>query len=358
MMALAMAKKTKVAVAMSGGVDSSFAAAQLKKQGFEVIGAHFSLWKDRKDKASLKSAKSVAKFLNIPLYVLNMEKEFKKEIVDYFISEYKKGRTPNPCVKCNKVIKFGRFFKEAKKRWKADYIATGHYARIVKDNDKFKLMKGADVNKDQSYFLYNLNQHVLSHTIFPNGNYEKEQVKKIAEKMKLPVLQKKESQEICFISYKYFDDFLKKFIRLKPGNIRDEKGNILGRHKGLQVYTAGQRRNVGLPGGPWYVIGSDFKKNELMVSRETEHKNLMNNEFIVEDLNWVSGNLPKLPLACKIRARYRQEEMYGKAQKTSQKGKFSVKLSNKLRAVMPGQSAVFYKESEILGGGVISKIIK
>lgn len=356
-MTLSNVKKTKkVAVAMSGGVDSSFAASLLKKQGFEVIGVHFSLWKDTKDKISLKSAKSVAKILKIPLYVLGMEKEFKKEIVDYFISEYKRGRTPNPCIKCNKVIKFKSFYKQAKKKWKIDYIATGHYARIEKERDLFKLIKGADKAKDQSYFLYNLNQQILSHTLFPNGNYQKEQVKKIAEKMKLPILQKKESQEVCFISDKYFNDFLKKYIKLKPGFIKDEKGNVLGKHKGLPVYTVGQRRNVGLPAGPWYVIAMDFKKNELVVSRNTKHKYLMNKEFIIEDANWVSGNLPKLPLSCKIRTRYRQVETLGKVQKTSKKGKFRVILSRKLRAVMPGQSAVFYKNNEILGGGIIYKI--
>lgn len=350
--------RKKVAIAMSGGVDSSVSAALLKKQGYDVIGVHFKLWKDKLDNSSKKNAREVAKFLGIPFYVLDIKKEFKKLIVDYFLSEYKKGRTPNPCIKCNQTIKFGKFYNQAKKRWKVDYIATGHYLKISEIKDKYKIFKAKDANKDQSYFLYNLNQNILSYCIFPIADYTKDEVKEIAKKMKLPIGQNKESQEICFISDKYIDNFLKKYLKLKKGDIKDANGHLLGGHDGLPLYTIGQRRNIKLSGGPWYVVGMDFKKNNLIVSNKIEDASMMNGEFMVEKTNWISGNLPALPLKCKIRTRYRQEEISGKIFKTSQTRKFKIVLNKKCRAIMPGQSAVFYKGNEVLGGGIISKIIK
>jgi len=333
----------KVLVAMSGGVDSSVAAALLKKQGFEVKGIFMKLFDSQAFKNSEKRARKISKILNIPFLVFDLRKEFKKRIIGYFLREYKRGRTPNPCVVCNKEIKFGLLLGKSLS-FKSDFIATGHYVR-KKGN---ALLRGKDKEKDQSYFLWKLNQKQVKRILFPLGDYIKKQTKDLAKKFRLPVLNIPESQEICFIE-KGINDFLKKYLKPKPGEIINEKGDVIGGHQGLCFYTIGQRKGIGLSGGPYYVVDKDLKKNVLIVSKNK--KELGREDLIAEEVNWVSGKKPKFPLKIKVKTRSRQKAVpvivkpFGK--------KIKVIFNKPQRAVTPGQSVVFYKGEELLGGGII-----
>ncbi|MFH1423913.1 MAG: tRNA 2-thiouridine(34) synthase MnmA [Candidatus Nealsonbacteria bacterium] len=345
----------KVIVAMSGGVDSSVAAALLKKQGFQVSGVFMRFWFSPSDKkverwnrcCSLESqqrAKEVARILGIPFYVFNFEKEFKKRIVDRFLEEYRAGVTPNPCVVCNKEIKFGLLLEKALSLG-VDFIATGHYVR----RQGKKTLQGTDPEKDQSYFLWKLSQQQLSRVLFPVGGYTKPEVRKLAQKFKLPVAETPESQEICFVPGA-INEFLQRYFKPTTGNIVDVSGKILGKHQGLIFYTIGQRKGIGLPQGPYWVKGKDFKKNLLIVTKN--EKDLLEKELIAADVNWLSGKTPKLPMKVKAKIRYRS--------KLSSAVIYKLKTTNyKLifrepqRAITPGQSVVFYKDEELLGGGII-----
>ncbi len=342
-------KNIKVIVAMSGGVDSSVSAALLKRAGFDIVGIMMKFWKDGVDGKnrccsveSEKLARLVAKKIGIPFYVVNVEKEFKKKVVDYFLSEYKKGNTPNPCVVCNKEIKFGFLIKKALSLG-ADFVATGHYASIKQG----KLLKGVDKEKDQSYFLWQLNQEQLSYVLFPVGGYTKPEVRKLAKKFKLPTVQTPESQEVCFVQ-NTTNDFLKKYLKTKPGKILDISGEIVGGHQGLWFYTIGQRRGLEIPQGPYYVIDKNFKNNNLIVSKNK--KDLDKKELVAENINWI---LPqKLPLEVKVKIRYKSN--FAKAKILSNgKNKVKIIFAKPQKAITPGQSAVFYKGSQLLGGGVI-----
>jgi tRNA-specific 2-thiouridylase len=345
-------KNKKVIVAMSGGVDSSVAAVLLKEQGYQVEGIFMRLGIAGDDESE-KNARAVTKKLGIKFRVVNLSREFKKKIINYFISEYEKGRTPNPCVECNKEIKFGILMDKVLKN-KTDFIATGHYARLQNDSVSYKLLKAVDKNKDQSYFLYNLNQKKLKRCLFPLGDYTKDEVRKIARKYKFEIHNKKESQEICFIQDKYYGDFLKRYLKLKTGNIVDENNNILGKHKGLSLYTIGQRRDIGIGGtGPYYVIGMNRRKNQLVVSNDKNNKKLFSKKIIIKKVNWISGDIPKLPLKIKAKSRYRMDERSAIVDKI--KNKYIIKFSKPQRAIMLGQSVVFYKRNEVLGGGIIEK---
>lgn len=352
-------KAGKVIVAMSGGVDSSAAAALLKKEGYDVIGVFMKFWSDPKSKLkfenkccsleSIQSARRTANQLGIPFYVINVEKEFKKEVVNYFIREYEKGRTPNPCVECNREIKFKILFRKLLEL-KADYIATGHYAKIVQS---YGLFEAEDKNKDQSYFLYILSQKQLSKILFPLGKLMKSEVRQLAKKFKLSVHDKKESQDICFVHDKRINDFLKRHIRMKSGNIIDQNGKILGHHEGLPLYTIGQRKGINLGGtGPFYVIEKNNKRNELIVTNNSKDKKLYSPEIIVKKANWII-NKPRFPFKAYVKNRYQTPSLYAKIES---KGKLLKVILNKpQRAVTPGQSAVFYNQKgEVLGGGIIS----
>jgi tRNA-specific 2-thiouridylase len=357
-------KNKKVVVGISGGVDSAVSALLLKKQGYEVVGAYMKLWREKNSVLEAKSgneeenARKVAQEVGIDFIVFDLQKEFKKEIVDYFVSEYASGRTPNPCVKCNREIKFGLFFKKALEIG-ADFVATGHYVKIKKNvGGRYRLVKAKDGNKDQSYFLYNLKQNQLKKIFFPLGGYTKTEVRQIAFENGLHVHNKSESQEICFVSDKYYGDFLRRQkIKLNSGNIVNEKGEVLGKHQGLPLYTLGQRRDIRIGGtGPYFVVGIDYKKNELIVSGDKNSENLFAKVFKIKEINWVSGQKPDLPLKVKVRTRYRMDaisaEISGHGRDTI------VRLVQKSRAIAPGQSAVFYFRNEVLGGGVIDKIIE
>jgi len=365
-----MAKK-KVVVGMSGGVDSSVVAAILKNQGYDVVGVFMRFWQDTKaDKAknnfnenhccslgAYNDAKRVAEMLDIPFYAMDMKTPFKKTVVNYFLEEYKNGRTPNPCVECNRFIKFGEFLKKAKAMG-ADYVATGHYARLRREiqNPKsktlnIKLLKGKDTEKDQSYFLYTLTQEKLKHILFPLGDYTKPKVRAMAKKFGLPVHSKKDSQEVCFVG-DGLENFLSKWLKIKKGDIIEvETGKKLGEHRGLALYTIGQRKGLGLGGGPFYVVRMDAKKNILYVSND--EKRILSKELNIKKIDFISGFLPKLPLKIKVKIRYRHSEAPAILKK--EKNNYKIIFNKPQRAITSGQSAVFYKGDEVLGGGVISE---
>ena len=343
---------------MSGGVDSSVAAALLKKQGYEVIGVFMRFWADEDLQAinrgcsfeAYNDARRVANKLEVPLYMMNLKVPFKKWVVDYFLKEYQVGRTPNPCVECNKFIKFGELLRKAKAMG-ADYVATGHYA-IKQENKKTrkqKLLKGKDRQKDQSYFLYTLTQDKLKHVLFPVGGYTKPEVRKLAKKLGLPVHAKEDSQEVCFVGLR-LRDFLKKYLTIKSGLIAEtETGKMLGRHDGLPFYTIGQRRGLKLGGGPWYVAKIDARKNILHISRDK--KKLLLKELIAQKVNWICDSDIEFPIHVKARIRYKHKEASCIIKK--EKNIYKIIFDKPQRAVTPGQSVVFYRGSEVLGGGII-----
>ena len=348
---------------MSGGVDSSVAVALLKNlpaggQGrrFDVIGVFMRFWTapvgaaqkgavERWNRCcSLESqqrAKEVARILGIPFYVFNFEKEFKKRIVDRFLEEYKAGNTPNPCVVCNKEIKFGLLLEKALALG-ADYIATGHYVR----RQGKKTLRGLDQEKDQSYFLWKLSQQQLSHVLFPVGDYKKLSVRALAKKFKLPVAETPESQEICFVP-DTINKFLSRYLKPKKGEIVDASGKILGEHQGLIFYTIGQRKGIMLPQGPYWVKDKDSKNNILIVTKN--EKDLLKKELFFRDANWLLGKSPKLPFKAMAKIRYRAKLVPVTVLKNNR-----VVFSQPQRAITPGQSVVFYRGQELFGGGIIA----
>lgn len=360
-------KGKRVLVAMSGGVDSSVTAALLVKSGYEVIGITLKLFCYAKNKLQKKAccsmeaitdARAVCRTLGIKHYVIDCEDKFAKEIIDNFVTEYARGRTPNPCVRCNGLIKFALLFQKAKELG-ADFVATGHYAKIQKNKktinqeNKYSLLAGEDKEKDQSYFLYTLTQEQLKHLLFPIGGYTKSEVRNIAKRAGLKIHDKAESQEICFVENNY-RDFLRERLgkKIKPGNIVDMAGKILGKHLGLPFYTLGQRKGIGLGGGqPFYVAGFNAKKNQLIVSHEI--KDLMRQELMAINVNWISGDKPKLPFKVKAKIRYRHPG--AEAIVTAQGKDYKVKFKKSQQAITPGQSVVFYKGREVLGGGIIKE---
>ena len=369
--------KKLVYVAMSGGVDSSVAAALLKRRGFEVVGVFikpwqpetgsFCLWKeDREDAMRAASA------LGIPFKTWDFSKEYKKSVTDYMIREYKAGRTPNPDVMCNKEIKFGLFFNRAMKEG-ADYIATGHYVRIkrvnsnlklvIKDSRKlpitnYQLLTAKDKNKDQSYFLWTLNQKQLGKCLFPIGDYIKLKVRKIAKKFGLPNHDKKDSQGVCFIGPLDMKDFLQTKIKTKKGEIIHMDGRVLGAHDGVYYYTIGQRHglDIGIGGGPYYVVSKDIKKNIIYVG---SNKDLFSQKMKLISINWTNSTSQSVDnrfrksvinrgFKVNVRVRYR-----AKLKKAVLKKNGELWLKTPERAITSGQSAVFYRKGELLGGGII-----
>ena len=339
----------KIVVAMSGGVDSSVAAALLKEEGHDVIGITMQIWPGGKESSccslsAVEDARRVANKLGIPYYVLNFKKIFKRKVIEDFISEYECGRTPNPCVKCNQHIKFDALLKKAKGLG-ADFLATGHYAKIEKIAGRYILKKGIDPNKDQSYFLYTLDQDVLSKTIFPLGGLTKKEVRKLAKKFKLNVADKEESQEICFVE----DDF-GQLMSAKEGNIIDQAGKVIGKHKGYQLYTIGQRRGLGLARKePSYVVKIDPKSNILTVGNRGD---VYGDDLIAGDLNWVSGDRTEAPTKVKAKIRYNSPSSEAEILPLS-KEKIKVMFKKPQFAITPGQSVVFYNGDTVVGGGII-----
>jgi tRNA-specific 2-thiouridylase len=349
-----IANKPKIAVAMSGGVDSSVSAMLLQEKGYETVGFHMNLGCDLSS-----SAKKVAEALGMTFFEVDGKKVFQKEVINYFISEYKNLRTPNPCVMCNKLIKFGWLLETVRKK-KFDLMATGHYARIKKDKNGIShLLTGYDKTKDQSYFLYRLDQAQLAKVIFPLGEFSKEEIKKIAKKRKLPC-EKSESQEVCFITDESYREFLKKHLPEKcfqSGRIINTKGEIIGQHDGLINYTIGQRKGINQVGirddnrKPLYVVGFNQKKNELIVGEDDD---LLKKEVVAGDLSWVSPWAKEKALANKnIKARIRYRHIQAHCSVKIIGKKLQVTFETSQRAIVPGQSLVLYSGEEVLGGGVI-----
>ncbi|OGY46794.1 MAG: tRNA 2-thiouridine(34) synthase MnmA [Candidatus Buchananbacteria bacterium RIFCSPHIGHO2_02_FULL_38_8] len=347
-------KKEKVCIAMSGGIDSSVAAAILKKQGYDCVGIFMKFWSDQEGTQkvinkccsieSFETARKVSHQLNFPIYTLNFKQPFKKQVVDDFLSQFQSGLTPNPCINCNKFIKFDLLWQKARVLG-CNYLATGHYIKKTTN----QLLRAKDKNKDQSYFLYNLKQSQLKHLLFPLGNYTKTQVRAMAKKWNLPAKNRPESQEICFVSGKSHNEFLKHHLKLKPGSIVTTQGKTVGQHKGLPLYTLGQRKGIKVGGiGPFYVVKMNYKTNTLIVSEKKDDSLLYHKIFRIKNTNWINGK-PRKTLNCEVKIRHQAPSVKCKIINNQ------VTLSKPLRAITPGQSAVFYKNQQLLGGGVIDK---
>lgn len=359
----------RVYIGLSGGVDSAVSAYLLKQQGFDVrcvfmknwTGTHESLagecnWvRDRND------AQAVARKLKLPFAVWDFEREYRKLVIDHFFREYARGRTPNPDVRCNQFVKIPLFLKRALKEG-GNFIATGHYARkresrIKNQESRYQLLAGKDQAKDQSYFLYTLTQLQLKHLLFPVGDMTKVEVRKLAKRLKLPVAEKPDSQGICFVGEVKVEDFLKTRLPERPGPIVDTKGNRLGGHRGLHFYTIGQRSGMGLSGGPWYVVGREWRKRKLIVGTLTEQKLIMARTCVTERPHWV-GEAPKLPATFLVRHRYRHPVFSARVAK--QGNGLKITFAKPQRAITPGQSAVLYQRGRygsVVGGATIRAVL-
>ncbi|MCM8770253.1 MAG: tRNA 2-thiouridine(34) synthase MnmA [Candidatus Omnitrophica bacterium] len=354
--------RRRVLVAMSGGVDSSVAAALLKKAGDEVIGLTmcFNLPATTSKKPhccgreAIEDARRVAEKLDIRHYVLNFSKVLEEKVIKNFCQEYLKGHTPNPCIRCNQYLKFGILLKRALALG-CDYLATGHYARITRSGKKYFLKKAADKYKDQSYFLYRLSQKQLKHILFPLQELSKDKTRQLAKKFGLPVADKSASQEICFIPDDDYGAFLIKRLgnQIKPGDIVDKEGNVLGRHRGSCFYTIGQREGLGIARGyPLYVSAIDGKRNRLVVG---EKKDVFKKEFIAKDVHFILGTINK-KIELKAKIRYNHKEAVCVIQRLK-RNRLKVKFKKPQAAITPGQSVVFYKGEVVVGGGIIEKVI-
>ncbi|MBU1131138.1 tRNA 2-thiouridine(34) synthase MnmA [Patescibacteria group bacterium] len=407
-------KNKKVIVALSGGVDSSVACALLLKQGYEVEAVFMKNWTPRSEAEGLlmcplqadeKDARVVASQLGLKFSTVSFEKEYRSQVVDYLFKEYQEGRTPNPDILCNSRIKFRAFLDYALKRG-ADFVATGHYVRKnqikrtknqtnqkskiknsprqARDGAKFEieskfeiqnsklinhqLLKGMDSNKDQSYFLYQITQEQLSKCLFPIGEYEKAEVRKLAKKYGLITHAKKDSQGICFVGEVEMKAFLKQKIKSKKGDIITTDNKKIGEHEGVWYYTIGQRRGIGVGGGmPYYVVDKDLKNNVLLVARGDKDEALFKQELMADEVHWIAGVEPKFPLKCKAKIRYRQKDqecIVNKSQISNYKSqinpkfkiknqKIMIKFTEKQRAITPGQFIALYQKDVCLGGGKI-----
>ncbi len=355
--------KEKIMVGMSGGVDSSVSAYLLMQQGYEVEGLFMKNWEedDTEEYCSasvdLADARQVCDNLRIPLHTVNFSSEYWDNVFEYFLNEYRAGRTPNPDVMCNKEIKFKAFLEHAQ-RLGASRIATGHYVRSGKIDDEAVLMRGLDTNKDQSYFLYLLNQHQISQALFPVGELDKSEVRQIAEQQKFDVFNKKDSTGICFIGERKFKDFLQRFIPVQPGSIESIDGETLGDHSGLMYYTIGQRQGLGIGGtesgseAPWYVIEKDLASNTLIVAQGHDHPKLFYSQCRITDLHWISQSPADMTVSCTAKIRYRQADQSCKIS-AYEDDRATINFDQPQRAITPGQSLVLYNNDVCLGGGTI-----
>ncbi|WXJ87597.1 tRNA-specific 2-thiouridylase MnmA [Moorella humiferrea] len=360
------AHKAKVMVAMSGGVDSSTAAALLKEAGYEVIGVTLNQWPEDLPPpqgetgccslSAVEDARRVAGILDIPYYVLNFRDVFEREVIDYFVASYLKGETPNPCIVCNRKVRFDVLLKKARALG-MDYLATGHYARRLYDaeRDRYLLAKGRDREKDQSYFLYSFTQEQLAHTLLPLGDYTKREVRELAQKYGLPVAQKAESQDICFITEGDYRHFLRTRAArdIKPGPILDTEGRIIGRHEGLPYYTIGQRRGLGLAmGKPCFVVALDPERNAVVVG---DKEDLERRVLYARDNNYILWETPPTRVRITAKIRYRALEAAATLY-PMEGGRARVEFDEPQRAITPGQAVVYYQGELVVGGGTIEAV--
>ena len=337
--------KGRVFVAMSGGVDSSLAAALLKQAGYEVSGIHLQLWSGQNSTTSLEDT---CRLLDIPLHRLNLEAEFQSLVIDYFCQGYSLGYTPNPCIVCNQNIKFGLLLDRVLEMG-ADYLATGHYARVDRSPSGYCLLKAIDITKDQSYFLYPLGQRELQHLLLPIGAFRKVEVRRLAAELGLPASSRHDSQDVCFIPDNDYRSFIAKHIPLNPGDIVDTEGRVLGRHDGLAQYTVGQRQGLGLASNNrLYVLKLDTTNNRLVVGSKDQ---LLSDALFASKLSWVSGEAPQEPISVTAKIRYKSPEVA--ARLYLRDGVADVNFPQPQRAITPGQSVVFYQGDAVLGGGII-----
>ena len=357
-------KDIRVVVGMSGGVDSSVAALLLKEQGYDVIGIFMKNWDDTDEFGVCTATEDyedviqVCNQLDIPYYSVNFEKQYWDHVFTYFLDEYKAGRTPNPDVMCNKEIKFKAFLNHAMTLG-ANYLATGHYARVKKIDGHYKLLRGKDENKDQTYFLNQLSEDVLRNVLFPLGDLEKSEVREIAKKHNLVTATKKDSTGICFIGERNFKEFLSGYLPAQPGQMMTLNGEKKGNHDGLMYYTIGQRQGLGIggPGEPWFVVGKDVQNNILYVEQGYENEHLYSDGLVATNINWINPTSLKESLTCTAKFRYRQKDKEVTVTQLKD-DRLHVHFNNPERAITPGQAVVFYDGEICLGGATIDYVIK
>jgi tRNA-specific 2-thiouridylase len=353
-----------VVVAMSGGVDSSVAAALLQEEGYQVVGVTMQIWPSGRSTgeeerfggccgiSAIVDAQRVAQALNITHYVLNFRHIFAREVIADFCQEYRRGRTPNPCIRCNQHIKFGALLQRANELG-ADFLSTGHYARIEQADERYILRKGIDSAKDQSYALYTMTQHQLKRTLMPLGNLTKQRVRQIAREFNLPVAEKGESQEICFVPDDDYPGFLESYVKAKPGPMIDRKGNILGEHRGIIHYTVGQRRGLGISARePLYVLAIDPDRNAVVVGSRGE---VFGSGLVAAEVNWILAEKPTRPIAVEAKIRYLHKQASAMVTPLGS-GKAHVRFEQPQMAIAPGQAVVFYQGDAVAGGGTIDRI--
>ena len=358
-----MSAEKKALIAMSGGVDSSVAASLMIDAGYECMGITMKLYagedveiKCEKSCCSIddvNDARNVAASLNMAYYVMNFKDQFEEKVIKKFADTYINGGTPNPCIDCNRYLKFDKLMDKMKELG-YDYVVTGHYARIEYDENKkrYILKKGLDETKDQSYVLYNLTQEQLAHTKFPLGDYRKTRIREIAEGKGFINARKHDSQDICFVPDGDYATFIEKFCgkKFEEGNFVDKEGHVLGCHKGIIRYTIGQRKGLGVTAKePLYVCGKDIEKNEVILG---SNEDVFGKELYAEDMNWISIEKPEEPLRCKVRIRYKQKEDWATVYPESE-GKVRIEFENPQRGITKGQAVVLYDEDVVLGGGII-----
>ncbi|MEB3102001.1 tRNA 2-thiouridine(34) synthase MnmA [Ferviditalea candida] len=358
--------ETRIVVGMSGGVDSSVSALLLKQQGYDVIGIFMKNWDDTDEfghctaEEDAEDVRRVCGQIGIPYYTVNFEEEYKNKVFAYFLDEYQKGRTPNPDVMCNREIKFGEFLNKAMQLG-ADFIATGHYARIDVLEGRYRLLRGIDPNKDQSYFLHLLGQSQLSKAMFPIGHLPKSQVREIASRAGLATARKKDSTGVCFIGERNFREFLSAYLPAQPGQIRTLDGEVKGTHEGLMYYTLGQRQGLGIGGSgtgePWFVAEKDLSGNILYVAQGAKHPALFSRGLLAADVHWISNEAPEDAFRCTAKFRYRQPDQ-GVAIFRKADGAWDVVFDQPQKAITPGQAVVFYQGEECLGGGTIDQVYR
>ncbi|MGE6259511.1 tRNA 2-thiouridine(34) synthase MnmA [Heyndrickxia sporothermodurans] len=357
-------KDTRVVVGMSGGVDSSVAALLLKQQGYDVIGIFMKNWDDTDEFGVCTATEDyndvirVCNQIGIPYYAVNFEKQYWEKVFTYFLDEYKAGRTPNPDVMCNKEIKFKAFLEHAMNLG-ADYLATGHYARVAFQDDEYKMLRGLDENKDQTYFLNQLTQNQLEKVLFPIGDIDKKRVREIALEAGLATATKKDSTGICFIGERNFKEFLSNYLPAQKGEMKTLSGEKMGEHDGLMYYTIGQRHGLGIGGSgdPWFVVGKNLKENVLYVEQGFDHESLYSHSLTAVNVSWVSNRENRKEFTCTAKFRYRQPDNKVTV-RILDNNEVEVIFDQPVRAITPGQAVVFYDGEECLGGGTIDKVYK